>query len=30
MTGSYGTGSFANGGIEEWPVVNPMNFPPRR
>jgi prepilin-type N-terminal cleavage/methylation domain-containing protein/prepilin-type processing-associated H-X9-DG protein len=30
MTGSNGTGSFANGGIEEWPVVNPMNFPPRR
>jgi prepilin-type N-terminal cleavage/methylation domain-containing protein/prepilin-type processing-associated H-X9-DG protein len=30
MTGSYGSGTFANGGIEEWPVVNPLNFPPRR
>jgi len=30
MTGSYGSGSFANGGIAEWPVVNPLNFPPPR
>jgi prepilin-type N-terminal cleavage/methylation domain-containing protein/prepilin-type processing-associated H-X9-DG protein len=30
MTGSYGSGSFANGGIAEWPVVNPLNFPPQR